>query len=87
MRIGETPEFMTDIPTAKTPTFEEAMEELERLVHRMEEGELTLEESIEAYTRGTELVRLCRTKLDDAEARVNKLDAEQNSRNDSPASE
>lgn len=79
--------FMTETPTTKTPTFEEAMTELETLVRRMEEGKLALEESVEAYTRGTELVRLCRAKLDDAEARVKKLDADQNVQGDSSASE
>ena len=68
---------MTDTHTEKTPTFEEAMAELEALVRKMEEGKLALEESVQAYTRGTELVRMCRAKLDDAEARVKKLDAEQ----------
>ncbi len=68
---------MTDTNTEKTLTFEEAMAELEALVRKMEEGKLALEESVQAYTRGTELVRMCRAKLDDAEARVKKLDAEQ----------
>ena len=71
------PKFLTDTNTEKTPTFEEAMAELEALVRKMEEGKLALEESVQAYTRGTELVRMCRAKLDDAEARVKKLDAEQ----------
>lgn len=79
--------FMTETPTTKTPTFEEAMMELETLVRRMEEGKLALEESVEAYTRGTELVRLCRAKLDDAEARVKKLDADRDVQRDSSASE
>lgn len=68
---------MTDTNTEKTLTFEEAMAELEALVRKIEEGKLALEESVQAYTRGTELVRMCRAKLDDAEARVKKLDAEQ----------
>ena len=65
---------MTQTPEEKTPTFEEAMNELEMLVRRMEEGDLALEESVQAYTRGTELIALCRAKLDDAKARVRKLD-------------
>ena len=54
---------MTQTANEKTPTFEEAMAELEALVRKMEEGKLALEESVEAYTRGTELVNLCRAKL------------------------
>lgn len=78
---------MTETPTAKTPSFEEAIAELEMLVRRMEEGELALEESVQAYTRGTELVRLCRAKLDDAEERVKKLDLEQNAQPDRSVSQ
>lgn len=76
---------MTQTANEKTPTFEEAMTELEELVRKMEEGKLALEESVEAYTRGTELVRLCRSKLDDAEDRVRKLEAENNGLNDTTA--
>ena len=60
---------MTQTANEKTPTFEEAMAELEALVRKMEEGKLALEESVEAYTRGTELVNLCRAKLEDADLR------------------
>ena len=67
---------MTQTAIEKTPTFEEAMAELEALVRKMEEGKLALEESVEAYTRGTELVHLCRAKLVEAETRVRKLEAQ-----------
>ena len=67
---------MNETPTEKSPTFEEAMAELEGLVRKMENGNLALEESVLAYSRGMELVRLCRDKLDDAEARVNNLEAQ-----------
>lgn len=67
---------MTENQNEKTPTFEEAMAELETLVRTMEEGKLALEDSVEAYTRGTELIRLCRAKLDDAQQRVKELDTE-----------
>ncbi len=59
---------------APTPTFEEAMAELEVLINKLEDGKLPLEETIEAYTRGTHLVRLCRAKIEDAEARVRRLE-------------
>ena len=54
---------MTQTANEKTPTFEEAMAELEALVRKMEEGKLALEESVEAYTRGTELVKLTKPNL------------------------
>lgn len=67
---------MKETPTENSPTFEEAMAELEGLVRKMENGNLALEESVQAYSRGMQLVRMCRTKLDDAEARVNSLEAQ-----------
>jgi exodeoxyribonuclease VII small subunit len=51
-------------------TFEKALEELESIVARMEEGKLPLEESLAAYQRGAELLKFCETKLTDAQARI-----------------
>ncbi|HYC36737.1 MAG TPA: exodeoxyribonuclease VII small subunit [Usitatibacter sp.] len=51
-------------------TFEQALEELERLVARMEDGKLPLEESLAAYQRGAELIRFCESRLSDAQARI-----------------
>ena len=50
--------------------FEAALEELEGLVERMEEGELSLEESLKTYERGIELSRACQKSLDAAEQRI-----------------
>jgi exodeoxyribonuclease VII small subunit len=50
--------------------FEASLEELEGLVERMEEGELTLEESLKSYERGIELSRACQKSLDTAEQRI-----------------
>ena len=57
-------------------TFEKALEELEALVGRMEDGKLPLEESLAAYQRGAELVKFCESKLSDAQARIAILDGE-----------
>ena len=59
-------------PAAVDPelTFEKALEELETLVARMEDGKLPLEESLAAYQRGAALIRFCETKLTDAQARI-----------------
>ena len=59
-------------PPASPPeiTFEKALEELESLVARMEDGKLPLEESLAAYQRGAELIRFCESKLTDAQARI-----------------
>jgi len=57
-------------------SFEAAFAELEAVVQRLEEGELSLEESISLYERGQALARLCQERLDQAELRVEQLDVE-----------
>jgi len=57
---------------AKLP-FEKAIEELESIVKRLEEGKVPLEESVAIYERGEVLKRRCEELLAQAEARVNKL--------------
>jgi exodeoxyribonuclease VII small subunit len=67
------------MPPAPPPaplTFEKALEELEALVARMEDGKLPLEESLAAYQRGAELIKLCESKLSDAQARIAILDGD-----------
>ena len=60
--------------SAEALSFEKALEELESLVARMEDGKLPLEESLAAYQRGAELIKFCESKLTDAQARVAILD-------------
>lgn len=55
-------------------TFEQAFEELETIVGKLEAGELTLEESVALYERGQTLARLCGDLLDNAELRIQQLD-------------
>lgn len=57
-------------------SFEKALEELEELVHRMEDGRLPLEESLAAYQRGAELIKFCEGKLSAAQARIAVLDGD-----------
>ncbi len=54
-------------------SFEEAYKELEETVHRLEKGDLTLDESIALFERGQALARHCSEKLDSAELRVSQL--------------
>jgi len=67
---------MPPTPPADTLTFEKALEELEALVARMEDGKLPLEESLAAYQRGAELIKLCESKLSQAQARIAILDGD-----------
>ena len=66
---------MADTGTAdiKKLTFERAIEELETIVKRLEEGKVPLEESVAIYERGESLKRRCEELLAQAEARVEKI--------------
>ncbi|MDD2740024.1 MAG: exodeoxyribonuclease VII small subunit [Methylomonas lenta] len=50
--------------------FEDAMEELEKLVEQMERGDISLEESLKSFERGVKLTRTCQQALQDAEQKV-----------------
>jgi exodeoxyribonuclease VII small subunit len=54
-------------------TFELAIEELETIVKRLEDGKVPLEESVAIYERGESLKRRCEELLRQAEARVEKI--------------
>ncbi|MFZ1885552.1 MAG: exodeoxyribonuclease VII small subunit [Rhodoplanes sp.] len=54
-------------------SFEKAIEELETIVKRLEEGKVPLEESVAIYERGEALKQRCEDLLRQAEARVEKI--------------
>jgi exodeoxyribonuclease VII small subunit len=58
---------------AKKMLFERAIEELESIVTRLEEGKVPLEESVAIYERGEVLKKRCEELLRQAEARVEKI--------------
>lgn len=61
----------------KTPveqlTYKQASQELELIIRSLESGDMELEESLESYTRGVELLKSLRTRLSDAEQKVSVL--------------
>jgi len=57
-------------------SFEDAYSELQRVIEQLEDGGLGLEEAVQLFERGSELVQLCRRIVDDAELRVTRLAAE-----------
>ena len=57
----------------ESPAFEDALEELETIVERMEDGDPSLEESLKLFERGMDLTRRCQKALDDAEQRIQTL--------------
>jgi len=64
---------MTKDETTSAFNFEASLTELEALVQQMEQGDLTLEDSLAAFERGISLTRGCQTALATAEQKVNIL--------------
>lgn len=54
-------------------SFEEALEELEQIVRKLEEGKGRLDEAIASYERGAALKKHCEAKLREAQAKVDKI--------------
>jgi exodeoxyribonuclease VII small subunit len=54
-------------------SFEQAIEKLEAIVHQLDQGNLTLDESLRALEEGVRLSHLCIRMLDEAEAKVEAL--------------
>lgn len=55
---------------AKPKAFETSLEELERIVRELEQGELPLEKSLELFEQGVKLSRECQDRLNQAERRI-----------------
>lgn len=53
-----------------TTLFEDSLEELEHLVEQMEQGDLSLEESLKSFERGVKLTSTCQKALQNAEQKV-----------------
>lgn len=60
-----------------SPDFEQSLNELEALVEQMEQGDISLEQSLQLFERGVKLTRSCQEALKKAEQRVQML-VEQN---------
>lgn len=60
-------------PTGQVAEFEKSLDELEQLVARMEQGELSLDDSLQSFERGIALYRSCQNALEQAELRVKLL--------------
>ncbi len=54
-------------------TFEEALNELEEILKKLESGETPLEAAIDEYTNAMKLVKICSDKLNNATDKVNKI--------------
>ena len=59
-------------------TFEEAMRELEKLVDSLDKGEVSLDEAITAYDRGSQLKDYCQKKLQEAKMKIETIQSSDN---------
>ena len=57
----------------KSEQFEDAMKRLQTIVEKLERGDLPLEQAMESFTEGIQLVQLCHRKLEEAEKKVQLL--------------
>ena len=62
-----------------TMTFEEAMNELEKLVESLDKGDISLDQAISAYDKGSQLKDLCQKKLNEAKMKVETIQSLDNS--------
>ena len=58
-------------------TFEQAVKELTGIVGKIEQGDITLSDSLQQYEKGMALIKQCRKILQDAEKRIEKIASEQ----------
>jgi len=61
-------------PAPEPASYEVALDELERLVDRMESGQLPLDQLLDSYKRGAELLNFCRSRLQAVENQVKVLE-------------
>ncbi len=61
-------------PAAEPASYELAVAELDRLVQQMEAGQMPLDQLLDGYRRGAELLNFCRARLQAVEAQVKLLD-------------
>ena len=60
-------------PKEEGPSFEDALQQLESIVDRLEDGDLELEAALAAFEEGVKLTRRCAGQLEDAERRIEVL--------------
>lgn len=73
-------EISDTMPKAPTPalpdSFEAGLGELETLIQSLEDGSLPLEAQMNAYARGTALLKFCEARLNEAEQKIKMLSAD-----------
>jgi exodeoxyribonuclease VII small subunit len=64
---------MNEMPETPQPSFESSLDDLEKVVKELESGDLSLERSLDLFSRGMALSDTCRKQLEEAETRVEVL--------------
>jgi exodeoxyribonuclease VII small subunit len=54
-------------------SFEESLEKLEEIVNKLETGDVPLDDAIDEFTKAMQLVKVCNTKLNNAEEAIAKI--------------
>ncbi len=72
-RSRSAPKVSPDADDSNEPTFEEALQRLESIVNRLEEGDRELETALADFEEGVKLTRRCAGQLEDAERRIEVL--------------
>ena len=62
---------------SKNTDFEKSLDELEKIVEELQNGEISLDESIKLFERGMELTNLCRKTLESARQKITALTKEE----------
>ena len=62
-------------PEEKDLSFEQALTQLEEIVTQLERGEVSLDDAVAAYERGSMLRKQCQARLDEARLKVEKIRA------------
>ena len=73
-RVPNAPKPAAPSDALKELPFEEALKKLEAIVESMESGELPLESLLARFEEGTNLVKTCQTKLEEAELKISQLE-------------
>jgi exodeoxyribonuclease VII small subunit len=61
-------------PARQEPSYEQVLAELDRLVEQMEAGQMPLDQLLDGYKRGAELLALCRERLEKVDEQVKLLE-------------
>jgi exodeoxyribonuclease VII small subunit len=73
MSTSRSPTAPSERPLTEEPSYEELERELEGIVTRLEQGQVSLDEAIALWERGEQLYKLCVGKLDSAQGRIEEL--------------